>query len=237
METEIETHCFSYSKYNAVQYLRATNTGYKYFVDTVFHYRDIKKTKCYDANGVYLGFFEHKPIIRDVKEDREVRASHETVIQINYNFHIIPCQGASTIDQLAELDDLLTNTFNIKTERISVGGAYSSLEAYHRDYLDLRYEEFDAIEYCAVGHSREVANKVGMKLINLDIKEYTKRKNEFINKNPDWEEAIERLYKMNIGFLMEYFQVSRKKILKDNFCRKTAMINKLHRKINKSINN
>lgn len=212
------------------EYLEKVDNEYKFFVYSQDHlYNKTTSINIIDNKGNDLGCFENTEAIR--KEETKQLKNQLLVYHINYNFYLLPTGVCSTIDDVHNCTRFISSVFNIKEH----GRSYdvnNYIRAYEGENTDRYYSEcFTPSEICQTGHSVGITNKTFKKLFDLDIKEYTKNKNAFIKLHPDREERVEFLYKINIGYLMLFWGVTKKQLLNDKFCRRSASISKLNRKI------
>ena len=224
---------------NTKEYLKKINGEYKFIVFSDDHmYNVIEETDCFDKNGNKLGVFKNEKNITKT-EEKELE-KQMSVIQYNYNFHLLPLGCVSTMDEVSSAHRLINSAFNIKDVK-NYSEYFDRDNAIHRfnhDEIDVKNkipynyrENFTPFEIVKLGFSREIINVTYKKLFDLDIKEYTKRKNDFIKQNPIYKEQVEYIYEINIGHLSLFWDVPVKSLLKDNFNKNTQAINKLNRKI------
>tara|TARA_R110000851_G_scaffold310886_1_gene470896 strand:+ start:30 stop:776 length:747 start_codon:yes stop_codon:yes gene_type:complete len=227
---------------NTREYLKKIGDEYKFFVFSDDHlYNVIEETECFDKKGNILGVFKNEKNIRKT-EEKELEKQLQ-VIQYNYNFYLLPLGCVSTMDEVSDAYRLIDSVFNIKDvknyhEHFNRDNA---LYRFHYDEIDIKNkrpyipydykENFTPFEIVKLGFSREIINVTNKKLFDLDVKEYTKRKNDFIEQNPEYKRQVEFIYKMNIGHLSLFWGVPIKSLLGDNFNRNIQAINKLNRKI------
>tara|TARA_R110000782_G_scaffold242030_1_gene328543 strand:- start:298 stop:1059 length:762 start_codon:yes stop_codon:yes gene_type:complete len=235
---------------NTKEYIKKINDEYKFFVYSDDHiYNVIEKTECYDKEGNKLGFYDNKNI-RITKSEEKQLEKQMSVIQYNYDFYLLPLGCVSTIDEVNSAYELINSVFSIKDiedyryyrESFNRDNAvsrffYDEKEAkYKEPFIPRNYREnFIPFEIVKLGFSREITNITNKKLFDLDIKEYTKRKDNFIKKNPEYKDSIEFIYKINIGHLSLFWDVPVKSLLRDNFNRNIQSIKKLNKKITNKI--
>lgn len=139
-----------------------------YSIDT---YDDV-----FDRNGKFI-----KEMVIDSEIKHEIRnfvLNHDkSIVQINYDFYLLPLTTVTTIPDLQGTTNVLMNTFNTK------------MCVEHR-------ESRCAIgkEICKLGHSCCIFNDTP----KITKKDYTKNYQNAISKYPDFENKINWLYQENI---------------------------------------
>jgi hypothetical protein len=130
----------------------------------------------FDRNGKFI-----KEMIIDSKIEHETRnfvLNHDkSILQINYDFHLLPLTIVINIPDLQKLSYTLMNTFNTK--------------------ISVEYKESSCAkgkEICKLGHSSSIFNDIP----KIPKKEYTKNYQNAISKYPDFEKQINWLYEVNI---------------------------------------
>jgi len=235
---------------NTKEYLKKINDEYKFFVYSDAHiYNRIKETECFDKNGNKLGFYKEEEKGIRKSEVKEIE-NELSVIQFNYDFYLLPIGVARTIDELDSAYRLIKTIFKIKD--VSFSNHYSehfkrehAISRFNYDENEIKYpspfmpynfrENFVPFEIVKLGFSREITNITNKSLFDLDIKQYTKRKNDFIKKNPEYKTSIQSIYEINIGHLSLFWDVPVKLLLRDNFDKNIKSINKLNKKITNKI--
>jgi hypothetical protein len=130
----------------------------------------------FDRNGKFI-----KEMIIDSEIKHEIRnfvLNHDkSIVQINYDFYLLPLTSVITIPELQKITNILMNTFNTKM----------SVE---------RKESRHAIgkEICKLGHSCCIFNDTP----KITKKDYTKNYQNAISKYPDFINNIKWLYEENI---------------------------------------
>ena len=232
-ETKESIKCSGYSLFNRhKETIRFEDGKYKNFVDADFFFHKKTSTKCYDKQGNYLGWFDKETTFTK-REEREIY-KQLSVVQINYKFYLLPVGYVNTIDEVSNCEKILINSFNVKPPRIysSVINDISNLTREFHEIKQPNSEEiFIPLEICIKGHSRHVENRTNKKMFDLDIKQYTKDKDEFIKENPDFKDRVEFLYSINLGILISFWGVTKKQLFQNKFDRTKAAIDKLNRRI------
>jgi hypothetical protein len=148
------------------------------------------------------------------------------VVQINYEFHLMPIGYISTVDEIESLTTKLNNSFNkkfdteITTEPSDSSNLYKSIR---KPYEVNRY-----------GHSRHIQSLCMDFILNLNMKEYRKRKDKFIKTLTD-EYLInqcEYIFKLNVSNLKAYFMCSERELFSKNFNLFNNTLNRLNYNIN-----
>lgn len=219
------------------EYIKKIDNKYRFFVYSEDHMYDTKSyVEIFDDNNKSLGVFTKSN--RVTKEETKEIEKQINVFQYNYNFYLLPIGRCVTLDEIQDAYHLVNPIFNIKEDHYYGIDLENCLNEFFGQRKTIYYREhFNPCEICLIGHSRHIHNITNKKLFNLDIKEYTKRKNDFIKENPRYERQVENIYLHNIGFLCLFWNVNKKQLLKDNFDKSKKSIEKLNRKItNKIIN-
>lgn len=141
-----------------------------YSIDT---YDDV-----FDRNGKFI---KEIVISSEIKhETRNFVLNHnQSIVQINYDFYLLPLTRVITIPDLQGTTNVLTNT-NTFITKMSVENKESS--------------RTKGKEICKVGHSCCIFNDTP----KIPKKEYTKNYQNAISKYPDFEKQINWLYEANI---------------------------------------
>lgn len=218
------------------QYLGLINNKYNFFVDGEHRYIKTTYQNSYSDSGEYLGQFKNEE--RYTKKEIKIVNRGLNLFQLNYKFELLPLGDCDDVNGMMEAYNILYDSKLIKNKWTGFNGHNESLTKYLCIFLEKKAsneydEDFDSFEMCHLGYSRFIKNTSFLNTINLDISEYTKMKDLFILQNPKWKEEAETLYKINIGYLMNFWRIPKKALLKNKFCRRTASVNKLHRKITK----
>lgn len=126
----------------------------------------------FDRNGKFI---KEMVIDSEIKHERRnfVLNHNKSIVQINYDFYLLPLTKVTTIPDLQETTDILMNTFNTKM----------SVE-----------NRAKGKEICKVGHSCSIFNNTP----KIPKKDYTKNYQNAISKYPDFEKQINWLYQVNI---------------------------------------
>tara|TARA_R110000851_G_C12998510_1_gene558068 strand:- start:395 stop:1111 length:717 start_codon:yes stop_codon:yes gene_type:complete len=235
IESKVNKYYEGYLNINETKEVLKKHEGeYKLSVYSKHHmYEVVTKTKAYDVKGDYLGYYKDKENIK-TEEERFVNSRYgNSVVQINYKFYLLPIGRCVTIDEVSDSRKILKNSFNIKDVYSSyylndMFDIFHSQKTFSTEHIDID----DSIEACCYGANSIINNNVGDKILELNLKKYTKEKDCFIKENPEYKDEIENLYKVNIAFLMKYFYLTKKQLLKNTFNRNTALIKKLTKKIN-----
>jgi hypothetical protein len=239
METkELTKHTYStgYFYHEVNRYFKYEEDCFYLYGDGIFNYKDCIKQPCYDINGKYLGVFESEERYTKKEKDKLLNSDWTNgVLQLNYNFYKIE-YGANTMDEVSNFERILENSNLIKVNDWDSNCRFDANEIYNQfntGKIKDKYEPFDLIEICYSGNSQRITNIVNKKIYELDIKDYTKRKNLFIKQNPDLKTQTERVYIHNIVYLMDFWKLNKNQLNSFNIVDKT--INKLNRKITSKI--
>ena len=146
------------------------------FIDTI--------DECFDSQGNSIGsiILERKLV---VKENFEIETdSHKGIVQINYDFYLLPLARAWTAPEVEQLCYILENSkFNAEFD------------------LSIDKDRFNANkqqEICVWGNKRLIYNDNPKKISNVEYKE---NYNKAIEKYPNYKTQIESLYKANVSYL------------------------------------
>ncbi|MEK6829719.1 MAG: hypothetical protein AABY15_06385 [Nanoarchaeota archaeon] len=185
-------------------------SGYNHFCDTTF-------TDAFDSDGKFL-----KEIIIGEKEYKEeaswlLELPTRVLVQINYDFHIIPVNNASSISEICELAtlldecDIFDNKFGTtnfgsfrnssKEERaIEEIGRSNRNEIPKRLHDDLKLMEYQfsdkKYELCFRGNHVSINSDAHN---NFDADIYTENYKNALIKFPQYEQVLNRLYFFNLG--------------------------------------
>lgn len=193
-------------------------------------YKTITETKCFDEDGVYLGIYRNEENF-NIEETRECSANL-SVTQIDYDFKLLPVGRCVTIEEVGDCEKLLKDCFSINpkigyNERVNLA---EYIYAYNESKSKTIYykENYERFEICAKGHSSVVINK-NVDLFELDLANYTKNKNNFIKKHPEYKNEVEKLYELNIGYLCLFWGVNKKTLLRNKFNKSKKIFDKLNK--------
>ena len=217
-----KTHCRGYLKMN--NYKSYYDISFNYIVEATFNYVDVTTQTCYDVNGIELGEYKSekhysKHEVKDISES----CKHKLLIQIDFDFKIIPCMDGLNADEIQEF---------IKTlNRSNVGKYY---EGWCIDFRDFKQnenkDEAELIEIASFGKTRTVYKNLGKSFFNVNLNEYKKNFEKFCEENADWRHSAKSIYDTNIKNLCNYFLCTEKQLFKNDLS--TFMIRRLQRNIN-----
>jgi len=148
------------------------------------------------------------------KRDNFQRDDNKGIVQIGYDFYLLPFGNIHVINQVLELTDILNGTFNKRFVVVHSEELYTiypnsfgnrgftsrkacwfkketTIEMFQPYYNN--EEEFKNREICAMGNSRFVATS--SKRISID--DYTKNYNNALDKYPMHKKVIDNLYQLN----------------------------------------
>lgn len=196
------------------------------------------KIDVYLKDGTFYKTIEEKN--RVTREENLIIDKAKQVVQIDYNFYLLPVGYCSTLEEVNNIERLLINSFG--------GGFdvdYHDIDKFLNLYFSPKkaynfiYDYFDSIkspfEVCIYGSTRYVKKKQGKNFLTLDFKEYEKRKNQFKETiHKDYHDDVESIYQCNISVASLYYMNSRK-ALYDEKVRRVKMIEKLNYKINRKV--
>ena len=147
-----------------------------HFIDTI--------DECFDSQGNSIGSITiYRKLV--VKENVETEIDSDTwIVQINYDFYLLPLAQVWTAPEVEKLFYILENSkFNAEFDL--------SLD---RD----RFKANKQQEICVWGNKRLIYNNNPKKISNVEYKE---NYNKAIKKYPDYKTQIESLYKANVSYL------------------------------------
>lgn len=147
-----------------------------HFIDTI--------DECFDSKGNSIGSItiERKLV---VKENLELEIdSDKGIVQINYDFYLLPLALPWTAPEVEQLCYLLENSkFNAEFDL-----------SFDRN----RFKANKQQEICVWGNKRLIYNDNPKKISNVEYKE---NYNKAIKKYPNYKTQIESLYKANESYL------------------------------------
>lgn len=226
---------------NFSEYLSYDNK-WKRFVYAEHMYASLKPIECYDKDGNFIdNIIKHEYYNRletiEIKEDFRV-------VQINYEFHIIPIGRCVTQQEVMSVCTLLNNSnlgkfdydyskheyFYYAYNSPDIGKQY-----FHKkmnESLDMVYYYFKKPKEISVtGASYWITRKSYNSFLNLNINDYIKNKNKFIKKNPEYKDEVEMLFNLNINSISAYYMIEPK-----NIKRKYNKIDRMIKRLNYNIN-
>ena len=217
--------------------LKFIDNKYKLVSIGLNRYKETIKQNCFDVNGDFLGIHKSEKVYD--KQSEEIIEGQYQVVQINYEFYLLPIGPCYTINEVFYSESLLQKFFNIKQASTSID-RYELLRFYLHNmeekceyYRHRLKEHFIPFEFCCFGNTRNIQNLTKESIKKLSVKKYTNNKNKFILKNPKFKEKTELLYKTNISLLANFYQLSIPQIINSRFKKETQLIYKFNRQINK----
>jgi hypothetical protein len=167
--------------------------SYRFFA--IAYYRIITREEVFNANGESLGEMEtNVKTERDEMKEYSIDDDMLNIVQINFDFELIPNSGCYTMDEVSNVARLLNNTFDGETFNVIHREGYREPM-----YLQSRhYAKMDSSEISTIGHSRIIYNVVDKM---IDAKTYHENYQRAIKKYPKHVRQITYLYKCNIEFL------------------------------------
>lgn len=201
-------------------------------------YNEVEKTKCFDAEGNYLGFHE-KPY-QVIKEETRIYEFLDpflryNVVQIDYEFYLLPTGRINTLDEVYKLSDEIDNFFNIKTKVKAMDHIMQKLSNWcnrNGNTKDLFIDFNKPIEFCCRGATRSILKASFATFKNLDLSDYKERLDIFKRKYPEYSDDAEAIYKTNIQIMSAFYMVKPDELLKKHKHRNKLIINRLHFNIN-----
>ena len=167
--------------------------SYRFFA--IAYYRTTTYEEVFNASGKSLG--EKETSIKYESEDIKEYVIEDdmlNIVQINFDFELIPNSGCNNMDEVYNVTRLLNNTFGKESFNVSHRENYKKLT-----YLGSRhYGKMEKSEICSVGHSRLIYNTVDEV---VDAKTYHDNYQRAIKKYPKYAIQIRYLYRCNIEFL------------------------------------
>lgn len=201
-------------------------------------YNEVEKTKCFDAEGVYLGIYE-KPY-QLIKEETRIYEFLDpflryNVVQIDYDFYLLPTGCINTLDEVYKLSDEINNIFNIRTRVKAIDNIMQKLSYWCNgkgNSKDLFIDFNKPIEFCCRGATRSILKTSFNTFKNLDISDYKERLNIFKRKYPEYSDDAEAIYRTNIQIISAFYMVKPDELLKKHKNRNKLIIERLNFNIN-----
>jgi len=131
-----------------------------------------------------------KKIITETKEFS--RDFKKGIVQINYDFHLLPFGRAWTVEDFDHLLDILENTFNYQFDIIHIDNIKYG-DWFNETPLD-NPESNEGKEICSLGYSRVLSNITQM----IPLNEYKNNYKKALIKFPEYKEIIERIFQLNL---------------------------------------
>jgi hypothetical protein len=129
-----------------------------------------------------------------------IQCQYLNVHQKNYNFFIIKSKiDIKTVDELQKI----ANIINCEIEHKEI--LSDKLKSY-------RVKNLRPIEFCFSGYDYFIKEKLGKKVLDFDFANYSKNKNEFINKHPELKNCVNYLFEHNLKLIADFFLTDVEKI-------------------------
>lgn len=163
---------------------------FKFIASAIYKIR--KFDEVFLSDGTSLGIKEID-CQTDIEYNKEflIINQMENIIQINWDFELIPMSYCHTMEEIAKVTKYLNQSFEKETfDMIHLEGYKNSKSPYHKS--------MDKSEISTTGHSRLIFNVVDEV---IDIKTYHENYKRAIKKYPMYVNTITHLYKCNAHFL------------------------------------
>lgn len=220
------------------EYIKDKEGNYCLKVSGEVVYNEVKKTKCFDAEGNCLGF--HEKTYQDVKEETKVYEFSDpfltyNVVQIDYEFYLLPTGYVNTLNEVYKLSDEINRIFKVKTKVKTIDDIMRKLSYWcdgNGNVKDLFIDFNKPIEFCCRGATRSILKASFTTFKNLDLSDYKERLDIFKRKYPEYSGDAESIYKTNIQIISAFYMVKPDDLLKKHKHRNKLIINRLHFNIN-----
>jgi len=229
----VEKYYGGYTRLNKCnEYLEFKNGEYKFMVDSDDHmYDTYYDFDAYNSKGEFVKTIREnkRETVNDIIEVK----NQLTLIQIDYEFKLIPIGIVSTQSEVQSCVKILNNS-NMGNfyHMYCVGNDfhYSKTNYNIKEELDFLFRK--PIEVCLFGYSLNVVRKSYSKFINLDLDSYKKMKNNFIKNNPKYEDQANALYNYNLEVMSCFYMTSVKSLKSKRFNKLNNSVNRLNYNIN-----
>lgn len=167
--------------------------SYRFFA--IAYYRTTTYEEVFNAKGESMGELETsiKYETEDMKE-YGIEDDMLNIIQVNFDFELIPNSGCWTMDEVSNVARLLNNTFGKESFNVIHREGYK--EPIHMHFR--HHAKMDKSEICTIGNSRLIYNAVDKV---IDVKTYHENYQRAIKNYPQQAKQIKYLYKCNIEYL------------------------------------
>lgn len=230
MDTDVwETHSWSTSQ----EYYKGDLENLEIWVKGDVRLICYKKINLFDENGVFFKTeltSKVKDEFLDIRVDN--RLTKKEVIQVDYNFYLIPVSERHSLASGREKTFQMLKDFKIKGfERY---GYSSDINIEHSWKFEReKYTINRPLEICFKDEYRFNT----LSFMEFSYKKYIKNYEDFIIKNPVWENEALQLKRTNLFIILDFYDVSLKVLSRNNFDRLKYAIRALNIKINNKIKN
>lgn len=210
---------------NYKEYFELSKNGdYLFNVFADHMYIRTKKIDTYLKDGTFYKTIEEEEFFN--KQGIEQIDKQLNVVQIDYNFYLMPTGYVSTIEELESHRTILNNSFKKKfyinhiTDPNDSDNLYKSIK-----------KPYEINNY---GHTRQIESLCMNFILNIDMNKYKERKDKFIETlNDDYlKHQCEYLFKLNVSNLRAYFMCSEKTLFSKDFDLFNHTLSRLNYNIN-----
>lgn len=225
------------------EWIEKVDNEYKFFVNAEHMYETFEEVDLYDNQGKFYKTVKESTQERR-RETKEMKKGLQ-VFQIDYKFYLLPTDYFNTQDEVSDVCGVLNNSNmgNFDVGHHCISDLYMIHSPRSKDFVNdymkdrINYILNKPFEIVALGNSYWITKNSFKSFINLDIKEYTKSKNDFL-KTLDNEYLINRantIFESNIKAIATFYMTNEKSILSWNFNRVKKSVERLNYNINSKI--
>jgi hypothetical protein len=221
MDNDLElSHWFTYNNYlkGNLDNLTLNNKG-------KISFRSVKQIELYDSNGkFYKNEYEYTYVDKD--DDIEIKPYGKTIVQIDYDFYLVPIPERLQIQEGRFLLTSLLIKYGIKGIR----------ECWQNFLIEENHYSFPRTMY-KVERPLEIMFSDEYRLntksfMNFNYDNYILNYEKALTKYPNFKKEIDYLKKINIEIICDFYKVTEKQLKSKRFDRLTHAIKILNYKIN-----
>jgi len=188
-----------------------------------------KWIKLYEENG---DFYKEELVQthKDKKADIKVNKGLLDLIQVDYNFYIIPVSERHSLKDGRNKTHSMLSDFGLKGLNKDYEQHFTELSEYPHKRI---YEITRPLEFM---YSNEYRFNLHS-FMNFNYKQYLLNYNNFIKIEPDWKSTADYLFKRNVKIICDFYRVTEEILKRDNFDKVKYSIAALNRKINEKKKN
>ncbi len=192
-------------------------------------YKSVKKIELYDSSGNFYKN-EYEYTYTNKEDDIEIKPYCRTIVQIDYDFYLVPIPERLQIQQGRQMLVSLLIRYGIK----GIKQCWQKF-LYEKNHYSFTRRMFDVERPLEIMFCDEYRLNT-KSFINFNYDEYILNYENALKKYPNFKDELDYLKKINIEIICDFYGVSEKQLKSKRFDRLTHAIRVLNNKINNKNN-